>query len=85
MTRPSPSRRRSRAALLGTAILAAGAIGVTSAPAMARPTQACTAARARLTLDQRFLDWAHANSDQSTINFYRSLVFDDQMAVLDTC
>lgn len=77
--------RRSLAALVGTAVIAAAALGVTSTPATAKPNQACQAARSRLTNDQRFLDWAHAYSDQATINFYRSLVFDDQMAILDNC
>ena len=77
--------RRSLAALLGTAAIAAAALGFTTAPATAKPNQACQAARSRLTLDQRFLDWAHAYSDQATINFYRSLVFDDQTAILDNC
>jgi hypothetical protein len=77
---------RPLAAVLGTtAVIATTALGVAPAPATAKPAQACQAARARLSLDQRFLDWAHAYSDQATINFYRSLVFDDQMAILDTC
>jgi hypothetical protein len=79
------TRTRSLAALLGTAAVAVAALGVTSAPASAKPTQACGAARARLTLDQRFLDWAHAHGDQGAINFYRSQVFDDQIAILDNC
>jgi len=77
--------RHSLAALLGTAVIAAAALGVTTAPATAKPNQACQAARSRLALDQRCLDWAHAYSDQTTINFYRSLVFDDQTAILDYC
>jgi hypothetical protein len=86
MKRTRKRQLRPLAALLGTtAVIATAALGVSPAPAVAKPTQACQAARARLALDQRFLDWAHAYSDQATINFYRSLVFDDQMAVLDTC
>lgn len=77
--------RRSLAALLGTAVIAAAAIGVTAAPATAKPTQACQEARTRMAQHQRWLDWAHAYSDQATINFYRSLLFDDQIAVLDNC
>ena len=30
-------------------------------------------------------DWAHTYGDQTAINFYRSLVFDDQISVLDAC
>jgi hypothetical protein len=86
---PSMSRKRKLrplAAVLGTtAVVATAALGIGTAPAAAKPTQACQSARARLALDQRFLDWAHAYSDQATINFYRSLVFDDQTAILDTC
>jgi hypothetical protein len=86
---PNSTRKRKPrplAALLGTtAVVATAALGVAPAPATAKPTQACQSARARLSLDQRFLDWAHTYSDQATINFYRSLVFDDQMTVLDTC
>jgi hypothetical protein len=76
--------RRSLATLLGVVVIAAATLGVTTAPASAKPN-ACKSARAQLAQHQRWLDWAHAYSDQSAINFYRSLVFDDQLSVLDAC
>ena len=71
--------------LVGAAVIATAALGVITSPAMARPSSACTAARGRLALDMRFLTWAHNYSDQATINFYRSLVYDDQTDVLNSC
>jgi hypothetical protein len=76
--------RRSLATLLGLVAIAAATLGVTTAPASAKPN-ACKSARAQLAQHQRWLDWAHAYGDQTAINFYRSLVFDDQLSVLDAC
>ena len=68
-----------------TALVAVAALGVTTAPASAKPTAACTSARVRLAQHQRWIEWAHAYSDQATVNFYRSLAFDDQIDVLNNC
>jgi hypothetical protein len=76
--------RRSLATLLGVVVIAAATLGVTTAPASAKP-KACSSARSQLAQHQRWLDWAHAYGDQTAINFYRSLVFDDQLSVLDAC
>lgn len=77
--------RRSLAALLGTGVIAVAALGVTTAPASAKPRNACSDARIALSIDMRLLDAAHRDGRRSSINVYRSNVLNDQLAILANC
>jgi hypothetical protein len=77
--------RRSLAALLVSAVIAVAALGATTAPASAKPKISCRDARIALSIDMRLLDAAHKDGRQNDISFYRSMVFSDQLAILENC
>jgi hypothetical protein len=75
--------------LLGTTLalvaLSASIAGITAGTADAVPNNPCANARASLRGVTLQVNDAHRSGNQSEIQFWRSVVFDEQQAVLAVC